>query len=101
MEVWVGEDIIIQGDIGDCMYILMEGTVGIVVDGKEVAQQRADLDHDRVHFFGELSLIEEAPRQATVKVNSISATVLKVDIHAVCEAFGSLVELLQEQNLSL
>merc|ERR1711943_17025 len=74
MESWLEEDIIVQGEHGDCMFILMEGEVAIVVDGKEVARQHADLDHDKAHFFGELSLIDQGPRHASVRVKSASAT---------------------------
>merc|ERR1712100_147801 len=101
LELWNEEDIIVQGEHGDCMFILMEGLVNIWVNDKQVAQQLADLDHDKVHFFGELSIIDQGPRLATVKVASASVTVLKVDLHAVNTAFGSLQELLEEQGLDM
>eukprot|EP00814_Leptocylindrus_danicus_P010183 CAMPEP_0116016618 /NCGR_PEP_ID=MMETSP0321-20121206/7583_1 /TAXON_ID=163516 /ORGANISM="Leptocylindrus danicus var. danicus, Strain B650" /LENGTH=743 /DNA_ID=CAMNT_0003486701 /DNA_START=176 /DNA_END=2407 /DNA_ORIENTATION=- len=55
-----GDEIIKQGDIGDYFYILEQGDVSFLVDGKEVgtAGRRA--------VFGELALLYDTPRAATV-----------------------------------
>mmetsp|Transcript_39639 Transcript_39639/g.73468 ORF Transcript_39639/g.73468 Transcript_39639/m.73468 type:complete len:1185 (-) Transcript_39639:38-3592(-) len=100
MEYWVDENIITQGDVGDCLYILVEGTVSVMVGNKQVASITADIDHDKVHFFGELALLDQAPRGATVKVRSQSASALRVGIEAIEDSFGSLEMLLSEQGFT-
>lgn len=49
-----------QGDKGDYFYILSEGTCNFVVDGQVVGQAHAG------DSFGELALLYDAPRAATV-----------------------------------
>lgn len=100
MEYWHEEEILRQGDPGDSLYILVEGTVSVTVFGNQVAQLTADIDHDKVHYFGEIALLVEQPRSATIKVMSTSATALRVGIEAIDAGFVSLDELLAEQGIS-
>lgn len=67
-----GDEIIKQGDIGDYFYILERGDVSFWVDGKEVgtAGIRA--------VFGELALLYDTPRAATVKAMT-SCKLWKID----------------------
>lgn len=59
-----GDKIIVQGDIGDCFYLLEEGTVDVYV-------KRGDKPNMKVHTyapgdaFGELALMYNAPRAAS------------------------------------
>jgi len=99
-EYWKTEIIIKQGDIGDSLYILVEGTVSIIKNGKQAATLVADIDNDKVHFFGEVALIQSTPRGATVKVKSNVATTLCVQKDVIEEAFGSVEALLEEQGLT-
>lgn len=60
-----GEVIIHQGDIGDCMYVIQEGQVEIVVEegGKEIqlaVRRKGDI-------FGEMAIFEKEKRSATVR----------------------------------
>ena len=60
-----GEVIIHQGDIGDCMYVIQEGQVEIVVEegGKEIQlaiRRKGDI-------FGEMAIFEKEKRSATVR----------------------------------
>lgn len=55
-----GEVIIRQGEPGDDAYIVGSGRVSIVVDGKPIAEL-----HDG-EVFGELALLHDVPRTATV-----------------------------------
>lgn len=59
-----GHDIIKQGDMGDYFYVLEAGTCDIFVDEKLVLQVSKGMS------FGELALLYDAPRAATVKTTS-------------------------------
>lgn len=60
-----GENIAVQGEMGDCMYVIQKGEVEIVTfkDGKEVVL--ATLKEGE--FFGEMSLFENMVRSTTVR----------------------------------
>jgi putative ABC transport system ATP-binding protein len=49
-----------QGDPGEKFYLIRQGTVAVVRDGKEIATLGEG------DFFGETALIEEQPRNATI-----------------------------------
>lgn len=53
-----GEVVFAAGDEGDVMYAVLEGSVDIVVD--DVVVERVELGG----FFGEMALIDQAPRSA-------------------------------------
>jgi len=55
-----GEKIVREGDSGDEMYIILQGKVSIEV-GDIIVGEMGSGD-----FFGEMSLIDNAPRSATV-----------------------------------
>ena len=71
-----GEAIICQGDFGDCMYVIQEGQVEVVVE----------MDDDLVRlairkqgdFFGEMAIFEREVRMATVRALG-EARILTVD----------------------
>lgn len=64
-----GEDIIVQGDIGDIFYLLEDGTVDVYIKKK-------GQDEIKVHTykpgdaFGELAIMYNAPRAATCRVKT-------------------------------
>lgn len=71
-----GEVVIRQGDTGDCMYVVQEGQVEVVVEkeGREVrlgVRQTGD-------FFGEMAIFEREVRMATVRALG-PARILSVD----------------------
>lgn len=99
MEFWCEEDLIVQGEEGDSLYIMVEGTIAIRINDKEVETFVANIDHDKVHYFGELAVLDHSKRTATIRVKSASATAIRVDVHGIDEAFGSVEALLEEQGL--
>jgi CRP-like cAMP-binding protein len=54
------ETVVREGDPGDALYIIVEGTVEIHTGGRVVARMTAG------DFFGEISLFDGQPRSATV-----------------------------------
>lgn len=59
-----GTDIIVQGDEGDFFYVLERGEVEIIKDGQSLGRSGAGAS------FGELALMYNAPRAATVRATS-------------------------------
>ena len=60
LTVPAGEILIREGDVGDRLYIIVEGDAEVTSDGVHVADQTAG-DH-----FGEIALLRGVPRTATV-----------------------------------
>lgn len=69
-----GTEIIRQGEIGNEFFVIGKGVVDIEVDGKKVNTLEEGA------FFGEVSLIKEQPRNATVRAKSeVACFVLSKD----------------------
>lgn len=60
-----GEVIVRQGDVGDCMYIIQQGSVGVfhVQDGREIQLTQLGVGD----FFGEMAIVERELRSADVR----------------------------------
>jgi len=71
-----GEIIARQGDVGDCMYMVQDGEVEIVVDagGEEVILRRAG----RNEILGEMAIFDHQPRSATIRAKG-KARILTLD----------------------
>ena len=61
LEAKEGDVIIRQGDEGDRFYVIEDGSVGIEIDGRRIA------DRGPGAFFGEIALLRDIPRTASVK----------------------------------
>jgi CRP-like cAMP-binding protein len=57
--VTAGTEILKEGDTGDAMYVVLDGVVEIIHNGKWIEDVEAG------GVFGELALIDEQPRSAT------------------------------------
>lgn len=68
-----GERFITQGDIGDCLYILVDGSVDIVMEEVGPVAQRRPKD-----ILGELAVISRVPRTAHC-IAATDVTVLQID----------------------
>jgi CRP-like cAMP-binding protein len=61
VESWnSGEEIVAEGSLGDALYLILTGSVRVEIGGHALA------DLGSGDFFGEMSLVEPAPRSATV-----------------------------------
>jgi CRP-like cAMP-binding protein len=71
-----GEIVFFQGEVGDCMYVVEDGTVEIVAerDGRETVLRTAGSGE----LIGEMAIFEHRPRSATVRARG-TARVLTLD----------------------
>ena len=65
-QVKAGDDIIRQGDAGDVFYVIIEGQVGVVLCKKD-HQENEVVQLGPGNFFGEMSILGEGIRMATVR----------------------------------
>lgn len=73
-----GKVVFKEGDEGDCAYVIQTGAVDIVRETDEGKVTLGRLSAGSI--FGELALIDDAPRMATaVSVDSTSVVVIKRD----------------------
>ncbi len=73
MTVGAGERFIRQGEIGDCLYLIVSGEAQVVLDGAgEIARRSAN------SLIGELAILWRQPRSANC-VAATDLTLLKID----------------------
>ncbi|MEO5333111.1 MAG: cyclic nucleotide-binding domain-containing protein [Magnetococcus sp. YQC-5] len=61
-----GEAIIREGEPGECLYVILEGRVEVLVDNESNDPFRLGV-MEKDSFFGEMALFADAPRVATVR----------------------------------
>jgi flavin-dependent dehydrogenase len=71
-----GEIIVLQGELGDCMYVVQEGHVEVLVESENHQVQLDILG--RNEFFGEMAIFDHEIRSATVRALG-PARILTVD----------------------
>jgi CRP-like cAMP-binding protein len=64
-----GDDVFLEGDVGDSMYVIAEGSVDILRKNPR-GELQAIATLTAPQFFGEMSLIDKEYRSATVRAKS-------------------------------
>eukprot|EP00929_Paragymnodinium_shiwhaense_P079787 TRINITY_DN41596_c0_g1_i1.p1 TRINITY_DN41596_c0_g1~~TRINITY_DN41596_c0_g1_i1.p1 ORF type:complete len:410 (+),score=126.45 TRINITY_DN41596_c0_g1_i1:200-1429(+) len=89
------ECIVKQNHPGDKFYIVEEGTLSAMKDSDGV--DKKVMDYRPGDYFGELALLHNTPRAASVVVTSPSARVLSMTRHSFNKMLGPLQELMKRQ----
>ena len=84
-----GDEVIKQGDAGDDFFIVVEGEANVLVKGQEVGKVK------KSDYFGELALIFDQPRAATVVAQTDVLRCVKLDRQRFERLLGPCTELLQ------
>jgi len=91
-----GDVLINQDKSGEIFYILAAGTVGVYLKGKLLGKKIATLGADS--FFGEMSLISDEPRSATVMCedDGVVYTLLKKTFREVILSNPAIAEMVRK-----
>jgi cAMP-dependent protein kinase regulator len=65
-----GEDVIVQGDIGDVFYLLEEGSVDVYIKKKGTTDELKVHTYKPGDAFGELAIMYNSPRAATCRAQT-------------------------------
>jgi CRP/FNR family cyclic AMP-dependent transcriptional regulator len=68
-----GQEVCHQGDLGDAMYVILGGTAEVLID-KADGGQIAVAEMKANSFFGEIAILCDVPRTATIKAKEPLAT---------------------------
>lgn len=63
-----GQDLVVQGDMGDSAYILVDGTADVIVNTPDGPLTVAKVSRNAI--IGEIAIICDVPRTATVRATS-------------------------------
>jgi len=72
-----GQVIIQQGEVGDCMYVVQDGQVEVILEGGD-GQEHCVGVRGQGEFFGEMAIFDRDLRSATVRARG-EARILTVD----------------------
>src|SRR6478672_9634892 len=57
-------DLVLEGEAGDALFVILSGTAAVLRDGAEVAEVGEG------SYFGELAILDGAPRSATIRTKT-------------------------------
>ncbi len=77
-----GQPVFMEGEAGHCLYLVLEGSVHVEKDDPRASRPQRLATLRRGAFFGEMALLAELPRSATVRAAD-NATLLEVSRSAV------------------
>eukprot|EP01018_Ginkgo_biloba_P001311 Gb_24658 [translate_table: standard] len=86
-----GEDIIVEGEPGDRMYFLEDGEAEATSNGKVVMRYK------RGEYFGELALLNDQPRAATVTATT-SCKCASIDRDSFKRLFGKVEDIMNRKK---
>ncbi len=66
MEMAENEDVIKQNSIGETVYLIINGQVSVIMEKEDGSQAEID-QMDSGAAFGEMALIDNSPRSATIR----------------------------------
>ncbi|XP_067110440.1 cAMP-dependent protein kinase type II-beta regulatory subunit-like isoform X2 [Osmerus mordax] len=94
-----GEQIICQGDMADCFYIVESGQVRITIRSRSTAAQTRKEEVDiamcsRGQYFGELSLVTNKPRAASAYASG-SVKCIVLDVQAFERLLGPCMDIMK------
>lgn len=92
--------IVKQGDQGDKFYIVEEGSLVALKSSAEGQEPVEVMRYSSGDYFGELALLRDQPRAASIKVTSDTAKVLSLDRRSFKKMLGPLQDLLAKQSAS-
>eukprot|EP00927_Polykrikos_kofoidii_P018281 TRINITY_DN18449_c0_g1_i1.p2 TRINITY_DN18449_c0_g1~~TRINITY_DN18449_c0_g1_i1.p2 ORF type:complete len:337 (-),score=75.79 TRINITY_DN18449_c0_g1_i1:128-1138(-) len=90
-----GEVIIQQGDAGDKFYILEDGSCAAFINGDEGEKEVKTYDEQGA-YFGEIALLTDARRKATIRATGTGAAVLSISKDDFVEVLGPIQDILKQ-----
>ena len=92
------DDIVVrQGEEGDKFYIVEEGTL-VALKSVNNGPAKQMMKFSAGDYFGELAMLKDQPRAATIKVTSSSATILSMDRETFKRLLGPLEHLMSSRS---
>lgn len=91
-----GEVIIKQGDLGSTFYLLEDGTCTAVIEGAE-GEKEVKRYEKQGEYFGELALLTDAPRKATIRATGDGCSVVSMERDVFVDILGPLEDMLRAQ----
>ena len=86
-----GTDIVKQGENGDEFFIILEGECSVIINGEVVAKLKGG------DFFGELALMKDQPRAATIRAGE-NVKLVKLDRQSFSRLLGPCNQFFQDKE---
>ena len=90
-----GQKLFSQGDRGDAAYVIVDGTADVIVETPQGSIKVAEVKKN--DFVGEIAILCDVPRTATIQAGSTPVTTLKINK----DLFFTLVEEFPEMAVEI